>query len=205
MFSVTTQTEDRTLLTLAELRAAIGVASGQDSQLASLNARVASVITQACRVASAGALPPTLRLETVSDTYRLKSRQNVLILSRRPVVQIASVVEAGVTLESAAYEVDPSAGLLYRLSGDDRVCWGCGKTVVAYAAGWETVPQELKEAACKLARVLWSEADNGGTGLKRESIPGVIDREWWVGPSDDPLIPAEIADLLAPYVNHWVG
>jgi len=155
MLTIATPALDLILLTLAEARAAVGVTdSSQDAQLEILRKRVSAAITAACRVASAGATPPTLRLEVVSDTYRLKSRHEALILSRRPVVTVSSVVEDGTTLAATDYEVDASAGLLKRLSGDEYTCWSCGKIVVAYSAGWETVPEDLKEAASKLARVL---------------------------------------------------
>ncbi len=205
LFSVTEAASDRSLLTTAELRAAIGNATAPDGDVETLGRRVSSVIVSACRVAVAGATPPTLRLETLSDTYRLKSTQCELILSRRPVVEISSVVEDGTTLDADDYEVDASAGIIKRLSSDCETYWPCGKIVIAYRAGWETVPDDLKEAAAKLAATLWSEGSKGDPGLKRESIPGVLDREWWVGPSDDPAIPQEVKDLLGPYMNHWIG
>ena len=57
----------------------------------------------------------------------------------------------------------------------------------------------------KLAAVLWSEGVKVDPGLKRESIPGLIDREWWVSPGDDPLMSREIEELLRDYVNPAIG
>lgn len=205
MFAVTTQAADLSLLTAAELRVAIGVASAQDQVIEQLGRRVASAIVAACRIVAAGAVPPTLRLEEVSDAFRLKSPVERVFLSRVPVVQLLSIVENDATLDVADYEVDVGAGIVTRLSSDNPTCWPCGKIVVAYRAGWETVPEDLKLAASKLAAVFWAEGSKADPGLKRESIPGVIDREWWVGPSDDPAIPQEIKDLLVPYTNHWIG
>jgi hypothetical protein len=204
MLTIPSPNTDRLLLTDAEIAAAIPNVAGP--VLAKLNARVSAAIVRACHVAAAGAIPPTLRLEEVVDTYRLKSHQKALILSRRPVVSVTSLVEGSTTLaEDVDFEVEADAGLLYRLSGDERVCWSSGKVVMTYSAGWATVPDDLRLAAEKLAQVFHSEGGSGGSGLKRESIPGVIEREWWVGPSDDPAIPQEILDLLGPYTNHWVG
>ena len=201
--SIAAAAADRTLLTVAELRAAVGIPSGKDTELAALNDRVAASIVRACRVASAGATPPTLRLETVVDTFRFTSRQNALVMSRRPIVEITSITEAGTALAAADYETDSS--LLFRLTSDEMSPWACGKIVVTYSAGWETVPPDLKLAAAKLAGVFWSEGTRIDPNLKRVDIPGVMEKEWWVGPSDDPAIPQEVLDLLESYTNHWIG
>jgi hypothetical protein len=95
--------------------------------------------------------------------------------------------------------------MLRRLTDDNETVWPGCKIVVTYSAGWQTVPDDLKLAAVKLAAVLWSEGERIDPNLKRESIPGVIDREYWVAPSGDTLIPQEVLDLLAPYMNHYIG
>jgi hypothetical protein len=205
ILTVTAPASDLNLLTLPEIRAAVRVATGQDADLETLRKQVAASITRACKIASAGATPPTLRKETLSETFRLKSRQDSLVLARRPIVSVSSVTEDGTAVDADDYELDAAAGLLYRLSGDVRTCWPCGKIVVAYAAGWETVPEDLKLAASKLAAVLWSEGERVDPNLKRDRVDGVGEKEYWVSPSDDPLIPSEVMDLLTPYLNHWVG
>jgi hypothetical protein len=98
ILTVTAAASDLTLLTPTELRAAIGLDmedTSQDTALGVLGTRVAARIVAACRVAAAGATPPTLRSETLSETFRLNggTRTGKLILSRRPVTAIGSVVE----------------------------------------------------------------------------------------------------------------
>ena len=206
MFTVTENT-DRSLLSDAELRIAIGDdGSASDASITALGNRVSAAIVRACRVPAAGATPPTLRLETISETFRLKSSQESLILSRRPIVSVTSIVENDETLTANTdYESHAAAGMIKRLSDDTEICWPSGKIVVVAACGWETVPDDLKLAAVKLAAVFWSEGERVDPNLKAVSIPGVIDREYWVSPSDDPAMPREVLDLLAPYMNHWVG
>ena len=206
MLTVTTQATDRSLLTLAELRSAVGVSDGShDAKLIALGGRLESTIANACRVASDGITPPTFRLETLTETFRLEDNRKQLLLSRRPIVSVTSVVENGEDILAANYEIDAGGGLLSKLSSDYPTCWSFGKIVVAYSAGWATVPDDLKLAASKLAGVLWSEGERVDPTLRSESIPGVIDRAWWVGPTDDPLIPEEIRQLLAPYMNYWIS
>jgi len=205
LLTIVTESTNRLLLTREEI--AEVVAEKDVAKLDALNARVSALIVKACRVASAGATPPTLRLETVTDTFRLKSSQDVLMLSRRPVVTLSSVVEAGTTLtEGTGYECDRSSGLLYRLSQDDRTCWSSGLIVVTYSAGWQTVPQDLRELARKLATMISSESGRDAS-LGGMEIPGVVSETYRFGRPDDPLIPAEIMEGLqrGGYVNRWIG
>lgn len=201
MLTIVTENTDRLLLTRAEIAAV--VPESDNAALDALNARVSALIVKACNVARAGATPPTLRLESVSDTFRLKSLQDVLMLSRMPVVSFASLTEAGVSLtEGTDYECDRSAGLLYRLSGTERSSWACGTIVVSYSAGWQTVPHELRELACKLATMIASEGGRDAS-LGAMEIPGVISETYRFGRPDDPLVPAEIMEGLqrGGYVN----
>lgn len=208
MLTVTTAATDLTLLTAAELREAVGLDAGdgsQDAALQRLGARVAATITRACGVAAAGAQAPTLRSETLSETFRLARARDCLVLSRRPVTAIASVTADGTALDADDYETEDGAGLLYRLSGDCRTDWCAAKVVVAYTAGWPVVPQDLALAASKLAAAVWAEGRRADPNLRSEEIPGVITQTWWVGPKDDPAIPGEVMDLLAPYINSVIG
>lgn len=208
ILTVTSSAEDRSLLTIAELRAAAGLPSGSgadDAALTVLGNRVASSIVTACRLIRAGATPPTLRLETLSETFRLTCNRPELVLARRPVTAVTSITENGTLLDSSAYEADAAAGLLYRLSSDTRICWPGVKIVAVYQAGWATVPSDLALAAAKLAKHFWAEGRRSDPNLRSEEIPGVISKTWWVGPKDDPAIPGEVLDLLAPYRNHVIG
>lgn len=200
ILTVTTAASDLTLLTMAELRQATGIATGQDTQLAALGRGIAAAITSHCNVRAAGATPPTLRLETLTEVFRPECAVDQLILARRPLGMITSVVEDLVTVETTDYEMDASLGLLHRLSDDYRAWWSASKITVVYTAGWSTVPENLRSAAMKLATALYSETGRDPS-LKAIDIPGVISREYWVGPSDDPLINAEIEDLLGDYIN----
>ncbi|ELR03656.1 hypothetical protein GMDG_08926, partial [Pseudogymnoascus destructans 20631-21] len=116
---VTTAATERDLLTNAELLAALGSPALSEAQLDSLNARLAAMIARHCRVPADGIIAPTLREETIEETFRLKSRNDCLILSRKPIVSVTSITEASTALVVADYEIQKSAGMLKRLSGDD--------------------------------------------------------------------------------------
>lgn len=208
-FTVVTAATDLKLLTITELRRAAEVSDdSRDPDLLALGVRVAEALTGACRIATDGAVPPTLRLETLEDTFRLNKHSGrrqqqvdleVIHLSRRPIVSISSVVEAGVTLDPSSYEVMAGSGALTRLFNDCPYKWALGKIVVSYTAGWAVVPQNLKLAASKLVGSIWSSPIDPNE--RRINLPGVIEKERWVGPKDEPLISAEIIELLGPYRN----
>lgn len=200
VLTVTTAATDLALLTMAELRQATGIATGQDDKLNALGRGIAAAITSRCNVRAVGATPPTLRSETLTEMFRLDCPREQLIMARRPITSITSVVEDGATVATTDYEMDAASGLLRRLCSDYPAWWSASKITVVYVAGWSTVPENLRSAAMKLATALNSETGRDPS-LKAVDIPGVISREYWVGPSDDPLINREIEDLLAEYIN----
>lgn len=198
-FAVTVPADDLSLLTIEELRAAVGVTgTAEDAALKTLGSRLSASIARQCCIASDGINPATLMLETCTETFRAIRSPRELILARRPVTGITSVSENGAVVDPADYEIRRGSGILARLSGDRISCFPSGKITVVYKAGFEDVPDDLKLAASKLAIALYSETARD-PNLKRVNIPDVLEREYWVGPADDPLLSAEIQDLLAPY------
>lgn len=203
MLTVQTPATDRTLVTLDELRTALGLAADTyETELTALNTQIADTLADWCGLAKADGVPPTFRVEALVETFRLEEEACHLILARRPIVSVASIVEWGVTLTTNDWEKE--GGLLYRLDGNDcRWEWPEAKIVVTYTAGWSTVPTKLKLAATKLARMLWAEdgPDARDPGLKRERVDGVIEREWWVSADGTDALPKEVTDLLTDFVD----
>ncbi len=195
---------DRSLLTIEELRSAASVTdSSRDAELTALGGFIAAVITSACSVTPVGANPPTLRLESVIETfYHHHHGREAMALARFPVASINSVTEGTSTLSPSDYELDGT--ILYRMSGTRRTHWRHGPVVVAYDAGWAVVPDDLKYAAILFvqAAVLAGSRD---PMLKRRVTVGVSEYEWWVDPTRDKVVPADVMDILVigGYVNSW--
>lgn len=199
ILTVNTPAADRSLLTIEELREAVGVSGAdEDAALARLGARVAAGIVSACRVRPGGATPATLRSEALTEVFRLGCSTSKLALSRFPVSAIASITEDGTILDAASYELNPASGEVARLSGDEPICWAARKVTVVYTAGWATVPETLALAAQKVAAMLWAE-DGRDPNLKRERVEGATELEWWVPPASDPFLSQEIVELLGDY------
>lgn len=205
MFTVTTPASDKTLLTAAELRDAVGVTdNSKDSQLAAIGASVALSIARYCNVSASGVTEPTLRSETITETWRLGGCVDFLIPARRFVSSITSVTVNGAVIAADGYEIDPATSIIYRLADDVRTQWEAGKIVIVYVAGFSTVPSDLKTAAAKFVSEIYSTGTRD-PNLKRLKIEGVSEREYWVPPTTDPLISQEVADLLFAYRNHVVA
>lgn len=211
MLTISSPNTDRSLLTLAEIKSAVGVTdSSQDAELTLLAAYISAVITRQCQVPTAGVIPPTLRLETVTDTIRLSREQSgPLYLSRKPVVTFTLVSEAGVTLTASDYEADGHA--LYRLSAGERINWASGEHIITYSAGYDVVPYDLKFAAIRFAQAEYSQGVTTSRDpmLKREVIPGVREVEYWVDPSmttKESVMPAEVIGILdrGGYIYKWM-
>src|SRR6185312_7968968 len=99
-FTVTTPASELSLLTVEELRAAVGVTdASQDDALTALGARLSASIAKQCGVASDGVNPATLLSETCTEVFRPTRFQQDLVLSRRPVTSITSVTENGTALD----------------------------------------------------------------------------------------------------------
>lgn len=197
MLTITYPNSDRSLLTLAELQAAAGTTTMTDAELLLLGDYVSAIITKACKVpeATLGAIPPTLRDEGVTETFRFKSRQGFIALGRKPVIEINSVLENGAALGTTAFELDGS--LLYKISGDHRCYWICGDVEVDYMAGYAEVPPDLKYAATKFLRTEMVTSSGRDPLLKRKTIEGVSTYEYWVDPTKtDMIVPAEVMDIL---------
>jgi hypothetical protein len=225
IFTVTTAAPDLTLLDITELRAAVGITNdAQDTALMALGAQVAARIASVCDVADDGVRPPTLRQETLTETFRSHYRwpgfgysprphhegEN-LILRRRPIVSVFAITEDGVALDPATdYEIVAPKGMLRRLTGRAGVkmpwWWFAAEIIVVYDAGYPVVRDDLKRAASLLALTYWR-AQSRDPAVRQINIPGVIERQFFSPPAGAPDIPLEVRNILSEgnYLNREVG
>jgi hypothetical protein len=202
MFSISTPASSRAILSLAEIKAAVGeTGSSNDAALTALGGQISDAISLACGVPSDGVTPPTLMRETIIETVRLREPAQTLVLSRRYIYSVTSVVVAGTTLSTDNYEADKSAGVLRYLSvSGSEVCWPTGKTVVTYSAGFTTAPEPLKLAAILLVREQWALSQRDPS-IRSESFDGLGSFTYGTGSlmSQTGGLPPGVSDLLASY------
>lgn len=204
-FTLTTAALDRALVTLAEVKAHLGIATATttyDADLTALALRISDMVSNYCAVASTGVAIPTLRAETLVCTVFPTRCSPHLILPRRFIASIATVVENDETLAAGAYGIDESGKSLLRLGADGNPrYWPTGKIVVTGVFGFTTVPDGLKHACLTAIREQWSARERDPL-LKAESVDGVGRLDYWVGglaKAGMGPFSAEVAEMLAPY------
>jgi len=122
------------------------------------------------------------------------------ILKRYPVETIISVAEDGNALDPSYQELDADNGLLWRLDGEGfRTWWRHITTLtVQYTGGYvlpANVPLRLQTAALTMIKHRWGTRERDPS-LRQVSIPGVIERQYWVGGPGVGDIPPEVAGVL---------
>jgi hypothetical protein len=206
LLTITTAASDLALLTIEEMRAAAGVTGGgSDTALQAMERRVAASIMSECNIAIGGGSPPTLLRETLTQTIYQACGES-LILARRHDIVITSIVEDDVTLLAADYMVDPESGLATKLCNDYPSWWSARKIVVVYAAGFTTVPADLKMAATDFFRSSWQEQSRDPlVKSQRENVPGLMEKEtaYWVGSIPGQSNEGAVPDLVAGQLKRF--
>lgn len=202
------------LTTLATVKTALSIAGGESDAL------LRALITQAS-ADCADWCGRKFGLETVTETFRLswpglaylapnagpgdRAYRGDLVLTRRPVVSITTVIEAGATLDSADYALQAEAGILTRLRSDTPCAWLAGTIAVTYAAGYDLVgnlPPAIERACIEVVKALW-DAGSRDPALRQINIPGVVERQYWVD-STAPGLPRSATDRLQFYRDYRV-
>lgn len=209
MLALVTPAADRNLLAIEDLRSAAGLDaddSSQDPALSKLGLRVSDLIAQECSVAPAGIAPPTLKQETVAQTFRLSCAVSMLLLARRFVASVTSVAVNGEAVDASAFELDAGAGLLRRVCNGRFGLWQPATIVVTYVAGFQAVPNDLALAAATAVQEQWS-AVNRDPLLKRDRVEGVGEQEFWVGGigAKESAFSSTVQAMLDPYRTVWVS
>ena len=202
------------LTTLARVKSELRITSGADDEV--LKAKIAEASSD-IQAAIGFRLPSEDAVETFwhDDHHRLRHASHArdaagttLFLTRTPVSTLASVTVDDALLDPSDYRLDPGAGLLDRLSSDGLPCaWRFCKSVkVAYTAGFilpgasgRNLPYAIEGAVVALVSDYWASRGRDPT-LRSESIPGLIDRQFWVGAVGDPgLLPPRVLASIAQF------
>lgn len=192
ILTVTSAASSYDLTTLAAVKTALGITTGDD------DSRISTWITQASkRIATY--CNRVFVVETVSEAFRLDWSLDKLILGRAPVTAITSVTEDGEAVVAADYELDAGPGFLMRLDEDKSTVWPAGKITVVYSAGFATIPADLAGACIELVSLMQSSSSRDPM-MKREEIPDVRTVDYWVGQvGDSGALPSKISEVLDFY------
>src|SRR5690606_18539150 len=108
--------------------------------------------------------------ETLTEAIRFSAPQAAIVLRRLPVIEVIDVGEDGEALDPEAWELEPSGGLLARVTADGRPArWTAARVVVTYRAGYEVIPADVQKAVVMLVAGYWA-ARGRDPALRTESI-----------------------------------
>lgn len=205
--SMITAAPDRGLLGIVDLRAAAGVTgSAQDASLIKTGLTVADIISRWCGVAGVGLAPPTLRAETIEQTFWPVQASESLVLARR-FVGTATVIEDETELAAADFTVDGVSGVAMRLRNGRPCEWSCGVITVTYEAGFSEVPTDLAEVASEMVSRRTGTSRDPMLKRRRVDIPGVeeVEEEFWVDANAAVDITPDMSDVLNAYRTIAIG
>jgi hypothetical protein len=202
ILTVTSAASSYDLTTRANVKAELNITDGASDTILDLYISGASqAAAQFCN--------RTFPVETVSQQFLPGPHDRFvcngvtpLQLSRWPLITVSSVTENSVALVvDVDYLVDAKNGQLTRIdssNGFPRV-WPNLPIVVAYSAGYATIPADLEDAIIRMVTKRWS-AKGRDAALISENIPGVRDARWWIATGNEAgNLSPDIADLLDQY------
>lgn len=194
MLTVTTPATKFNLIDVSEARSMLGlVDQSEDDTLQGFINRASDVIARHCRRVFAR--------ETVAETIRLEHHIDDLILTRYPVVEVASISETGTVLAGSDYEVNKEGGTITRLHNDRPAWWWSRKIEVTYIAGFDLpaeAPHALKQAALQLVKAYYHGADRDPM-VRSESIEALSSASYFAGEGEH--LPPDVKSLLLQFKN----
>jgi len=150
-------------------------------------------------------------VETVKDEIfphrdptpgRVFGRFEPLILSRYPIVSVASVVENGVTLaDGVDFRIDYEKGELIRLGVNGLpTLWSQASLVaVTFSAGFDPIPSDLEDAIIRMITKRYRAKGRDPT-ITQQNIPGVLDQRFWFATGEDAgNMTPDVMDIINDY------
>lgn len=206
--SVLTAASGRNLTTVAAVKAELGITdSSQDGIIASWIEEESAEIEAYCGRVFAG--------QQYRQIDHFDRQHGALQLDRWPLIEVTGITVAGSELSADDYEADLPPAHLFRLSGDRRTCWGYGRIVTDFWAGYrlpegnaptlpasaEPLPANIQRAVKELVKLRWASRKRDPM-LKAEETEGIGRTEYWVGGTGDRSsggLPPDVAARLDVY------
>lgn len=217
LFEVVTPAADaasRRLTTAAKVQAALRLGTIDTTLIEGIIDSVSGECVRFCNLARAAtSTVPSFGQEAVRATWLVaeQRRGSALLLPWRvPVTAISSVVEDGTSLLQNTDFRLLGGGMLERMADDAPICWGAGRIVVTYTAGWSLpteVPAELEGQVIEQVKMRYLATDRD-PALRSENIPDVWSGSYAVAGGDaigrSGLL-AALEDALAPFKDWSQG
>lgn len=135
----------------------------------------------------------------------VSQRRTLLQLTKMPVVEVQSVTvndpRGSYQLTGGVdYMVDLARAQLVRLDVNTGLPrkWDSYQTVIVYSAGFETIPEDIEDACSRLTKkAFWQRGRD--PSVMQQNTPLVGEVRYWVNPTPDGNLPADIVDLVDNY------
>ncbi len=201
ILTVTTAATSYDLTELQDVKDELGISNNA-------NDSVLSRYLSSASIAAAQYCNRVFPVETVSEQFfadhpnrMIRGGVKPLQLARWPLIAITSVTEDGTLLvQGTDYLVDVANGQLTRLDASGlEVYWHPLPLTVIYSAGYNPIPLDVEDAVIRMVSKRYM-AKGRDPSLKQESIPGVIERQFWIATgTDSGNMPPDITDILNNY------
>lgn len=193
---IVTPAADKALATLADVKAELKIeGTANDATLTRYIAAASAAVSELC-----GRVFP---VETIRDTIFGSTVCAIkeIDLSRRPVVSVDTVTEAGVSLTAGTdFYLDAPRGRLIRIDANGRpALWKSADIVATFDAGFEEIPADVAEAVIRLVSLRWFLRGRDPM-LRSETMEGVGQLQYWVASGGENAIPPEVRSMLQPYI-----
>lgn len=136
---------------------------------------------------------------------------NSLLLTRRPIVSIESVIEDNTRtlVADTDYTYDEKNGIVYRLYNTGTTNWPLfSKVEIQYHGGFNPIPSDLVDACLILLQNRWANRGRDTT-LRQETIEGVGSKTYWIAQtgaaSAEPGSGDDLTPAVASKLNDYRG
>ena len=219
--TVTSPVADRSLTSLAQVKAELGIAADDTASDPLLTGWIkddSDAVLDACHWAPDQMGRRCALDEPVTISFRASEvpvngcDPAPLLLPWRLPLSIDTVTVDGQALTvSEDVECQPMGALLYRLDASGQHArWRPSRIVITGRSGWtqDEVPAALRGAVLDLIRIRW-DSQGRNSFVKRERVEDVGEREFWVGdqPNSTGGMPKSVLESLraAGLVNIVIG
>lgn len=193
------------LTNLGTVKTELGITSGDDDAFfRSLISRASAAAAQYCnRVFPQETVKDEFWAQRDSTPCLIQGTFEPLQLSRWPIISIAAgalTEDSVVLVDGTDFRIDYANGELIRLDANGYpTYWPAYPISVTYSAGYATIPYDVVDAVIRMVKSRWF-LRTRDSSLRQESIPGVIERQFWVATGTEAgAITPDVADLLSNY------
>lgn len=218
-FRVTDPAVQTSVTTVQTIKDELGglVAGKSDASITRALNRITSEFASYLGIPAAPDGSRNIGLETIEETlwqspWLRGDRGYEIVLSRKPVTEVTSVVVAGTTIDVAGYNSEGASGILSRiptLTYQSLAVDRTSRTVITYDAGWTlptddpdatfTMPAEIEEAAIIMFQVMLS-GRSLPPNVKTQWVTDIERLEFWVGQiGENGSLPPAVTAKLDPY------